>query len=302
MRQTKDPWDRFGFHDVTCEVPADWDPTHIEGTYEKGYVRLDDADAPRLEIRWERAHRRVSLSRTIDNHVKLITKEERQQGREVRVQRGLALGDLPFEEYEFFSYKNHIEAIGLAVRCAACGRVVVLRVLAGERGETIRPTALRVFKSLRDHPEDGRSRWGLYGFRFETPADFRLVGSDLKTGRLRFDFAQGGSRLTIARAALASVVLKERTLGEWLEQAMPKLFHGFVVERRSEEFRGHPALVVTGRYKLRLRIFRLMLRPPFLSCRVWHCRDSDKIYLFQAVGREKDKNALEKCLDLVYCH
>ena len=298
----KEEWSQFGFHDITCEVPADWDLTHIEGMYEKGYVRLDDARSPRLEIRWERPFRRVSLSRTIDKHIKLVTKEARRARHELRVQRDLRLTASSFEECESFSYKNHVEAAGLATRCGVCRRVVIVRVFAGEGGQTLRQTAARIFQSLRDHSKEGRSRWSLYGFRFDVPEDFRLVSSDLKTGRLLFDFAHKGAQLTVGRAGLAGVVLKDRTLSQWLEQALPKFFRSFVVEKRSEEFRSHSSLVFTGRYKLRLRLARLMIRPWFLHCRVWHCERSDKICVFRVIGRQKDKNALEKCVDLVYCH
>ena len=298
----KDDWTEFGYHDITCEVPSDWDLTHIEGVYEKGYLRLDDARVPRLEIRWEKPFRTVSLSGTIDNHIKLVTKEARRARREVRVQRDLRLGGSSFAECESFSYKNHVEAVGLATRCATCRRVVIVRCFAGEGRGTLRQTAERIFKSLRDHPQDGKSRWGLYGLRFDVPEGFRLVGSDLKTGRLRLDFVRRGEEMTVVRAALAGVVLKERSLGQWLEQALPKFFRNFVVEKRTEEFRGHPSVVFTGRYKLRMRLTRLMVRPWFLHCRVWHCERSDKIFLFRVIGREKDRNDLEKCVDLVYCH
>jgi hypothetical protein len=302
MQASKDHWTEFGFQDITCDVPPDWDPTHIEGTYEKGYVRLDDPRAPRLEIRWEHSYRGVLLSRTIDNHIKLVNKEARRMGRELRVQRDLSLGALQFEEREFFSYKNHIQAIGLATRCRTCGRVLILRVFDAKGGKPLRPIAVRIFQSLRDHPEEGKSRWSLYGLRFDVPDRFRLVSHDLKTGRLRFDFVHRGAELTIARAALAGIVLKERSLAQWLDEAMPKLFRGFDVESRSEEFRGHESLVYSGRYKLRLRLTRLMVRPWFLYVRVWHCEASDKIYVFRVVGPEKDRDSLEKCLDLVYCH
>ena len=298
----KEAWTEFGFQDIRCEAPADWDPTHIEGTYEKGYVRLDDPRTPRLEIRWERPNRRVLLARTIDNHIKLVSKEARKQKRDLRVQRDLDIARLPFAETEFFSYKNHVEAVGLATRCGECGRVLILRVFGGTSGGSLRATAARIFQSLRDHPVEGRSCWSLYGFRFDVPEEFRLASFDLKTGRLQFDFMHKWSHITVAHAALASLVLKERTLEQWREQAMPKLFRGFVVKGREEEFRGHESVLFTGRQSLRVRLTRLMLRPLFLHCRLWRCPTSDKIYVFRVEGREKDKNALEKCVDLVYCH
>lgn len=301
-RDMKEEWSEFGFHDITCDVPADWDPTHIEGMYEKGYVRLDDVRAPRLEIRWERPFRRVSLSGTIDKHIKLVAKEARRAGRELRVQRDVRLAPSSFDEWEAFSYKNHVEALGLATHCRGCRRVLILRVFAGEGGGALRQTAARIFQSLRDHPKQGKSLWNLYGFRFEVPEGFRLVASELKTGRLFFDFAHRGTQLTIGRAALAGMVLKERSLSEWLEKAQPKFFRSFVVEKRREEYRGHSSLVFTGRYKLRLRLTRFMVRPWFLHCRVWHCERSDKIFVFRVIGRRQEQNELEKCADLVYCH
>ncbi len=298
----KTEWTEFGLHDVRCQVPADWDPTHIEGSYHKGYVRLDDVRGPRLEIRWERPRRRVLLAGTVDKHIKLVTREARKSREELRVERRLPLAGLPFEEYEFFSYKNHIEAAGLVSRCGECGRVMILRVFAGDDRGPLHETAARIFQSLRDHPADGKSRWNLYGLCFDVPEGYRLSTFELKTGRLRFDFAHRGSQIMVARAALAHMVLKDRTLEMWMDEALPKLFRDFVVERTKDTFRGHSALVYTGRYKLRLRVFRLILRPWFLHCRLWYCETSDKIFVFRVVGPASMKNALENNVDLVYCH
>ena len=67
------------------DVPADWSLAVVDGDRTNGYVRLDDEDIVRLELKWEKPKGRVVLSQIVDRYLQELygspEKEERDIGK-----------------------------------------------------------------------------------------------------------------------------------------------------------------------------------------------------------------------------
>ena len=53
-----DEWTRLAWQGIAFDTPADWCPGQLQGSFETGYLRVEDELNIRLELRWEPLGRR----------------------------------------------------------------------------------------------------------------------------------------------------------------------------------------------------------------------------------------------------
>lgn len=264
-------------------------------------------DAPNLK---RRQGVDVNAKKVVDQYLAVLQKKAKRKGTAFTVQRDLPLAQIP-DEHECFIWEADFRAYNLARICSVCGRIVMLRVLA-KLPETGEELASSIFESLQDHPDEGsRYHWGVYDLTFSVPSELTLEEYSLQSGHLSFRFQEktgkkqagsAGSRLRawwgrparriyeIDRFSLGSLLLKRcNSLAEWFDLHFHKTLRDAVVEYQPSEFGGHSGYVLTGRPKSGWR--RLLVPLPFVSrrsrCyltgRVWHCPESDKIFSIKIV-------------------
>jgi len=189
-------WTVFGWAGIELEVPTTWELSGLSGDQKTGYLRLDDGDMPRLELKWAHTRRKKpDLHATLDDYFKLIRKTYKRRGTELSFRRNV---DLVKEEGFFegrtvlgFSWKGEIRANGLIFHGGK--RVTIVQVM-GRLKENWRPTVLRVFQSIVDRSEASQTLWSAYGLKLGVPKEYKLERQKLLSGYLLFAFGAKPAR------------------------------------------------------------------------------------------------------------
>ena len=189
-------WTVFGWAGIQLEVPTTWELSGLSGDQKTGYLRLDDGDMPRLELKWAHTRRKKpDLHATLDEYFKLIRKTYKRRGSELSFRRNV---DLVKEEGFFegrtvlgFSWKGDIRANGLIFHAGK--RITIVQVM-GRLKENWRPTVLRIFQSIVDRSEASQTLWSAYGLKLGVPKEYRLERQKLLSGYLLFAFGAKPAR------------------------------------------------------------------------------------------------------------
>ena len=189
-------WTVFGWAGIELEVPTTWELSGLSGDQKTGYLRLDDGDMPRLELKWAHTRRKKpDLHATLDDYFKLIRKTYKRRGTELSFRRNV---NLVKEEGFFegrtvlgFSWKGEIRANGLIFHAGK--RITIVQVM-GRLKENWRPTVLRIFQSIVDRSEASQTLWSAYGLKLGVPKEYRLERQKLLSGYLLFAFGAKPAR------------------------------------------------------------------------------------------------------------
>ena len=167
----------LGWQGTTITIPENWNLTQFKGNAQKGQLRIDDEDAPRMEIRWETPTATIDIEKSID---KLMTSLERaaQKRREAfaRQEKPLVVAKSRKRKYRVtnFGWVGDTSSLaaqswGVSWQCPDCKRVVVAHILGRgeEKPERVRELAGRVLESLECHSEGGWQTWSVFDLRVE---------------------------------------------------------------------------------------------------------------------------------------
>ncbi len=222
-------WTLFGWAGIQLEIPKTWELSGLSGDENNGYLRLDDGEMPRLELKWAQTRRRKpELHATLDEYFKLIRKTYK-KGTELAFRRDVTL----VKEPEFFegrtvigfSWKGSIRANGLifyansrrksdkkrrlSIR-AEKKRIVIVQVM-GRLKENWRPTVLRIFQSISERNDTLYTLWSAYGLRMNVPKAYKLERQKLLSGYLLFSFvAKSAPQLMPSKRQKPVQLLPER--------------------------------------------------------------------------------------------
>ena len=182
-------WTVFGWAGIELEIPTTWELSGLSGDQKTGYLRLDDPEMPRLELKWAHTRRKKpDLHATLDEYFKLIRKTYK-KGTELSFRRNVNF----IKEAEFFegrtvlgfSWKGSIRASGLIFHTGK--RITIVQVM-GRLKENWRPTVLRVFESIADRGDAPLTLWSAYGLKLGVPKEYKLERQKLLSGYLLFAF------------------------------------------------------------------------------------------------------------------
>jgi len=293
-------WSRFGWQGITFDVPVDWDVTRFHGTRRKGYARLSDPGAARMELRWDRPKRRTVFEALADRVTKQIAKAGR-----LAIERHTGLAQLNGKDCETFTCRpsrgQGPSSYHMISLCRECGRLVMARIVFAP-GESLGATAKRVFGSMQDHSYDGADVWAAYQAQFAVPETMELDIALIYPGSLDFRFVHRKDRIDVGRLGPGSLILRNTTLRDWFRSFARKRFKKIKYESRETEIKGHPGLELTGRLRgLGALAPRLVRRQRYL-CRLWHCDVSDKLYFFAVLARRRDFDRFAAYYERVVCH
>ena len=293
-------WSHFGWQGIQFDVPADWNLAVVNGEYESGYLRLDDDEMVRLELKWEGRRNRLPVDKVVKKYLKEMERKAKKAKAPFEA-RNLNIVSLDGHEHKCMSVRSDLSSATLACRCKECGRVVLARLLY-QRGQSGKTLAKRVFSSLKDHAEDGELVWQFFDFRYATPEGFVLERTSLKTGCIEMHYSKKRDEVEVCRAALAQVLLKRRGLKSWFEEFYGSRLKPFVVRVEDATYRGHKALECMGRTSIRKNPFSGLQRRRYFHCRAWRCSETDKIYVFRLTSTKEADERFETFCDKVACH
>jgi hypothetical protein len=290
-------WSSFAWQGIQIETPRAWELGSVTGDRRKGYFRLDDADMPRVEAKWQSGDPRASVPAVADRYLKKAGLAD--AAAERKVERNVRLAPPADMETEFFITRGEPNAMHMAARCRQCGRVALLRVCY-RSDESLQPVMARLFGSYRDHARNGKTPWSLYGLQFEVLEDYALLRHNIRAGRVELEFAGKRARILAARVGLAETVLKKMSLLDWLKKdstgQSPACPLVFAETKRGE----HATVEVSGRERSLAR--RMLGRLRVARGLAWHCEPSNALYIARWFGPEENVPEFSAFAESFLCH
>jgi hypothetical protein len=300
-------------------VPPDWNLGALGGEFKKGYLRLDDLDRPRLEVKWNEQD--ADIDRALEKYLKSIGRPRRNEpaAEEITEEKFLSSRAKSKKRLRGFSWKSgpDLQGAGVIWYCQECGRTLFgqLRAYGKENAVAL---AKEVFGSMDDHARKGRHLWAVYGLECELPEEYHLTGQSLMAGFIELSLqGKGNSRLRIARWGLAANMLQDSDLQGWLQAKGVKPKSELRWEGRDTIVMDHAGLETWGNSRRPIkrlyaglrRLGRASLGREPLEVearadglgRVWHCPESNRVYLAESINRP-DKELLCEIVDSIRCH
>ena len=311
MSDQPQDWHLVGWDGVTVRVPSDWNIGAISRDQQGGYLRLDDQERPRLEIKWSSSAGFVDLEETVDKYLKQIQRSRKRGQPEIEIDRDVKViskRKVGKDALETFAWRAEENAYGAAWLCKQCGRVVITQVIGPVDNAKLRQLAEKVIATVTDHPTDGWTTWAAYDFVAQVPEDFALNKQKMMTGLIEFSFVRETEKITVARWGMANVALRRRSLDAWAQQQLGKSLRLYGPESESIEYRGHPALALIGKrlppFQGVQRFFRHLFGRRYadqLRGYVWHCEPENKIYMVHAYLDHDNYELAEQIRDRIVC-
>jgi hypothetical protein len=312
-RQTK----LLGWQGFTLRVPEDWDMTGFSGSYDEGYLRIDDGEEQGLELKWATEPKKTKKPIDIEVRGESYLASLARAAKKKRLAFESELTPLPRgvqrDEREGFGFKwtGDRKAFGALWHCKDTRRVVIAQVLGDRSGRKgLAGASETILASVENRDaEAGWRLWSLYDLKIELPSRFQLASQQLMNVYLRISLADGTDRLSVEQWAVANVARKDAYLDAWLEvNARGELTQTrYKVEEASVA--GHEAVVMRGGLafgqpwvQASRELMSLRIPATRFSARAWHCEPSNKIYLVQSLRPFRAPDTLDALVNRVRCH
>ncbi len=305
-----DNWVRVGWQGLSFTMPDDWNIGAIGGEKAQGYLRYDDGDMPRLEIKWADAGTGfVDLNKVVEKYLREMSKGKKSRtevSRDVKLasKRKMRGKKAP----QFFAWKGETQGFGAAWFCPDCHKTVILQVM-GRLDEPVQAMAEQVILDLEDHPREDWILWSAYGFDFYSPKDFVLASQKLMAGLIEIGLAQGDEQLHASRWGMANVILRRQSLLDWGKRELAKRLKKFDAQYTETTHRGHDAILIEGRTALpqeKLKSFVDHVRgkgfPDRVKALLWHCPESNKLFYVESIVDRENLQLVADVAARVTCH
>jgi hypothetical protein len=303
-----------GWQGMTIEMPEDWNLGSISGDPKGGYLRYDDDNMPRLEIKWSVETGFVDLNKVIDKYLREIEKGHKKASGEISIERDIKLISKRQRKkagLKCFHWRADLQGYGAAWLCKDCGRTVIAQVMCpGDQDpEAAQELAASILLSIEDHPRDGWVTWSAYGFIARAPEDFHLSGQKLQAGLIEFEFDKDTEKLKLARWSMASIALKGRSLRQWADAELARTLRKQNAEIEPAEIMGHEALRITGGNiggAQKLQRFAQhcagkLYADRLIAC-LWHCEASNKIHYVETFVDRANVALVDDLVAHIACH
>ena len=302
-----DSWAPFGWQGLTAEAPADWELVGIPKTHDaaEGYLRLDDANQPRLELKWSsHPQKKFDIEKTLDDYLSGIRKTYEKQIGPIEVRRDQTLipnsgPDAAFHEHRearFFSWRGELRAYGAIWRCALCQRVVMTQVIGPSGGQGTRQQAIRGFRSVQDHPPGPTNLWTAYGLEMDIPRRFRLDKLQLLNGYILFSFTDGSARVAVERYGLANQQMKDGDIDGWFRRTYAKQMRGTTLALDADDL--HEGSMRIWDASLR-KSWDSYMRASQTSGHVWQDVSANRLYVVRATGKRDLRAAIRRVAESI---
>lgn len=291
---------KIAWQGISLRVPEDWNLAAVRVADGKhgGYLRLDDADMPRLECRWAAGSPR-GVARAEARLRQQVEKTARAARASVVWEKPTPVehrkaGDV------VLSWQAAIRGTALIRHCGRCGRLAVVQVYSGQ-SDAWHDLAPAIFAGFRDHHLSTWQPWSVYDFRFSSPKGFALHSVRLLSGHLWFRLCNGRECLQFCRWSAGQVRLRDRSLQDWVRDELRDWWKGLHIDMVSRPIRGDVGMLLAARSR---GLRRLSAAPTEHTGRwlFWRCRGSRAIYAVGASVSKARTSLLEQCVERVQCH
>lgn len=296
----------LGWQGFTLTLPSDWNLASYGGDTKKGTLRIDDGDAPRIELRWETPNAPVNLEKSIDDFVQRMARDAKKKKRAFHAADHPAIvakSRKPKVQLVNFGWTGDdsqpmaSHGWGTAWQCADCGRIVVAHLIgrASEKPRVAQQLATEIFTSLECHGQGGWQAWSVFALSAEIPNEFVLSRAKLQTGKLEIEWQRPvptdwhgwgarPERIVLRRYAAANLMLENQELSDWAHHSLiwpdKKTVFG---DAREETLDGHEGLLLDGGPRpVKQRIIRLLRQKlrqsvTHAELRIWHDTGANKV-------------------------
>ncbi len=303
----------IGWAGITARVPQDWALASISADEKEGYLRIDDRDMARLEIKWMASPGFVDLEKTVDKYLQTVKKAHKADDDQFSVDRDIrVVSKRQMKKDSLATFAWHAQqqqAYGAVWVCKQCDQTVIAQVLGRPQEDGLLDTAQRVIRSITDHPTDGWTTWAAYDFVCQIPEDFTLTGQQLYSALLKFSFTRDTETIEVGRWGMADTLLRDQTLDQWLQRELGKELKSYKPTSDETQFRGHEAVIFAGTRMpplQGLKRFALHLigrqAPYKLLGHAWHCEATNKIFVVHALLDAANYELADQLRDLIECH
>lgn len=297
-----DEWTRLAWQGIAFDTPADWCPGQLQGSFETGYLRVEDELNIRLELRWEPlGRRRAAASALVDNYLRLAHKKLGRKAPRPTIDRDREIRKLRPVDHEAFTWRGAFNAHSLVLVCPESRRGIHLRVFFTP-GHELKRLTRRIFESVTTVAADGLTEWSAFDFGFRIARSWRLESSALRTGCLQLAFRDGRDQLEASRFSLAEIVLRKAPMDKWFARTFAKALRGFDYTLAEGTYGGHAALRCEGRSSRLSRPLGILRRRRHVTALAWHCGEADKLFTVRAVSDVGGEPRVAACADTIACH
>ena len=290
---TDDGWNYFGWGGISFLKPADWQLSHIEGKDKKGYAVLDDGISCRIQLRWKKTGGDVDVDKIASRQTKILEKKSEVEAGGARIT-DCNKGNLKGKKLRFNSAGS--ETFYYILQCKECRQVILLGVF-GSEGEKIADTCAGILKSLQDHGSNDKMMWAVFGYKLMVPSRFVLREHHLRSGDLTFAFSDGKRSVFFHKLGLANMLLKNRSIKEWVDEFMEKRYENAEIEAVCDMEGVHSRAVSLNGVEVRWKF----LRKKPLDGSFWLCEESNSILGVVEIGGGEEGRLLALSEGVV-CH
>lgn len=297
------------------ELPANWEFGGLSGDYSNGYVRMDDENMPRMELKWSKTkEKKPDLNKILDSYFKSMKKRMGAGAATLNIRRDINLikNEDFFENRDvlFYNWKANVRANGAIWYCKECKRIIVVQVM-GYLKESILNLTLRILESVSDHPAGHTNLWSAYQLAAEVPRRYQLEKRKLMSGYLLLSFADGSRVLNIERYGLADVTLRDTDLQSWFRGYYAKSLrkYGFSFEVVKDdgndlqiEMVGQDKRIIDKIPISPLFAIDKILRRKQIASTFWHCKKSNRIFVIMAMSKRGTRELTSQVASSIDCH
>jgi hypothetical protein len=285
-------WKHFAWDGWDMEVPVEWDLGALEIAPKGGYFRIDDEFEPRLMVRWQPLSGNFDPEKAIERHFKknypALFKDNSVAAPRIGASLpGLrkALKDLDFKTYSV-NFPDH-RSVGLAAHCPQCERAFVAELNITQTGGVGERLIKRILGSFRDHPTGKLTRFEVFGLSVDLPSSLKAVKHRFNQGFVSISAAESGMRVDVSRWTLANIHLGTVDLEKFLMLHLLRKRNTPPIKTEQGFIQSHKAIIFHTRKHLlepARKVIRKALRfkqPSYRTGIIWHCPNSNRIFLFQ---------------------
>ncbi|MGD9496644.1 MAG: hypothetical protein AB7Y46_10100, partial [Armatimonadota bacterium] len=206
-----------------------------------------------------------------------------------------------------FGWRGQVHGYGAGWYCEDCRRVMVVQVLARPKEDGME-LAGQIIGEMQDHPTDEWITWSTYGLHMEAPERFDLSDQTLMAGLIELKLADRGEQIVALRMGMANIALKGKSLLQWAQSEIRQRHKGIKLSWEETQFRGYPAVAVSGYFRNPLRHFQAFFMhvagkpyPEVVRGWAWHCEQENRIYYAGALVDEDHLEVAEQVAMRVAC-
>jgi hypothetical protein len=307
---------KFGWQGIRMEIPSTWELSALSGDYDNGYIRMDDENSPRMELKWSKLKdKKPDLQKILDEYFKGMRKRLGENADGLKIKRNIELikNEDFFKDKDviFYNWKTRVRANGAIWFCKECKRIVVIQIM-GYLKEAMLSDTIRMLESVHDHPDGQTNLWSAYQLSAEVPRRYQLDKRKLMSGYLLFSFIDGSRILTVERFGLADVILRNINLQSWFRSYYAKQLrgYGFTFEEITPAEENDNRIKMSGQAKRfidgipfsPLFVIDKILRRKQISAYFWHCKESNRIFVIMAISKKGASELVSQVATSVSCH